>query len=68
MKDYQRRLLDERNALDEKIEALSSFIETRDDLPKAKECLMQAQLSTMKSYLTILDMRINEEDFSDNGL
>lgn len=61
--------MDERNALAEKIEALSLFIETRDiNLPKVKECLMKAQLSTMKSYLTILDMRIDEEDFSDGSL
>lgn len=61
--------MNERNALAESIEELSRAIEAMDiNFPKVKECLMKAQLSTMKSCLTILDMRINEEDFSDSSL
>lgn len=67
MKDYLRRMLDERNELATRSEKLEAFISSKEfqSLTNAKQSLMKAQASTMHAYLVILDERINLEDFSE---
>lgn len=66
MKMYQRRLLDERNELKEKIEKLVKFINSSkfDELLNEQKDLLSDQVNVMKQYFEILDKRINLEDMS----
>lgn len=58
MKDYQKRVLMEREDLKLKIEKLQKFLETcnRDEVLDFN--LLQTQLQVMKTYLVVLDARI----------
>ena len=61
MEDYQQRVIDEKEALDEKIEKLSTFIgsklfETLNN--DGQDILLQEQLSHMIAYSSVLEKRI----------
>ena len=58
MEGYQRRVLEEREDLKLKIEKLQKFLENcnRDDVLDFN--LLQTQLQVMKTYLVVLDARI----------
>lgn len=58
---HQQRVVDECKVLNDKIVALSIFIDTNpvfSTLSKEDRLLLQAQLNAMTAYLTILDLRI----------
>ena len=53
---------DERAALDEKIQALTRFINGSDIFPtlaRVDQALMRVQLDAMRAYITALDTRID---------
>ncbi len=61
MKEYQKRVVEERMALAEKVKGLESFIKNSDEfkyLRASNATLLQYQLSCMKEYLSILETRI----------
>lgn len=58
MEDYQKRVLEEREELKLKIEKLQKFLDNcnRDEVLDFN--LLQTQLQVMKTYLVVLDARI----------
>lgn len=61
MEDRQRRVVDERDALNAKIESLSSFIRENPAfrlLSPTERGLMRRQCAVMRDYRSILDERI----------
>ncbi len=61
MHEYQQRVVDEADALEEKIEKLSNFIESTlyDKLEEIDQQFLVLQLGTMTTYYGILHMRID---------
>ena len=62
MKDYQVRVIKEKEELDIKIKALQKFIESKDfvDIGKLNEQIsLREQLKVMNQYSEILKTRIN---------
>ena len=61
MEPYQQRVVDEKTALDEKIEKLESFIETKVfyNLVGDEKYMLTRQLDIMKVYSEILEDRIS---------
>lgn len=61
MKPHEQRVVDEKQALDEKIEKLTAF--TKTDLcmalPFHERTLLHKQLQIMKDYSIVLDQRIS---------
>lgn len=67
MKDYQKRMVEEFNELNDRVEKLESFItsnETFFALEIHKQKLMKWQLSAMKSYREALADRCMCEGFN----
>ena len=65
MKDYQKRLLDERDALEENAKKLESFIfenPTYNTLDRQKQKLACQQLGAMEMYCKVLNERIKLEN------
>jgi len=62
MKDYQERVVEEKKALDEKIEKLDKFLNFPKDrgINLAEECRMKRQLFFMREYSTVLGERIDD--------
>lgn len=60
MEGFKERMIDEIMDLRDKIEKLSVFLssKTAEDLKKMQIQLMEAQLSIMKGYLSVLETRI----------
>lgn len=62
-KDYQLRVIDEKNILKDKINKLKMFInfnsETYKKLDKYDKILLDEQLYFMKQYCNVLEERIN---------
>ena len=62
MLPHQQRVIDEQKELETKIEALSTFIDTRgsffDAMEKQDQYYLQQQLSIMVEYNRILNVRI----------
>lgn len=61
MKDYQRRVVDEKADLELKYRKLSAFIESSKDfkmLPEFDRTLLKNQAQTMTTYIAILAARI----------
>lgn len=67
MKDFQERVLKEKDELQEKYEKLSKFIgsDKFHVLDNENQDLLLAQQGAMQSYLVILMMRINKFDLTD---
>lgn len=69
---YIQRMIDEVDALNSKINSLSTFIQTNpifQTLPKLKQQLLMAQYNSMQCYGEILKTRINvemDEEFQSN--
>lgn len=62
MKDYQTRVLQEKEELDLKIKNLQSFMETSEDfksLPEFEKRDLGEQLNVMRHYSLVLQSRIN---------
>ena len=65
MKDYQKRLLAERDALEENAKKLESFIfenPTYNTLDRQKQKLACQQLGAMEMYCKVLNERIKLEN------
>ncbi|MEA3643336.1 MAG: hypothetical protein VBE63_25870, partial [Lamprobacter sp.] len=64
MKDYQQRVIAEKEDLDGKIERLATFMtgETFEALPGAERSDMQLQIGAMQEYSDILANRIGRFD------
>lgn len=61
MEPYQLRVIEERDALEEKTQALYAFISSKfftSDLTEENQELLKEQYYAMKVYLSILDRRI----------
>lgn len=60
MKPHVKRVLDEREELARKCDALLRFLSSDlfASLPKTKKYLMHDQYAVMRDYLTILDKRL----------
>lgn len=60
MLDYQNRVVEEQQVLDEKIEKLVSFINGKmwQTLPKDEQARMVLQLTYMRNYSQVLHERI----------
>lgn len=60
MELYQKRVLDEKRALDEKITKLDAFIntETFHQIPLDERNVLQKQLAVMRQYSDVLRERI----------
>ncbi len=60
MKNYQRRVINEKEKLDEKILRLESFTSSKiyKKLPNQERLLLTAQLGFMEKYSEILNSRI----------
>ena len=61
MREHEQRVVTERDELADKSSKLSGFMTGKiyDDLPYEDRKLLEAQNSTMQSYVTILNMRIS---------
>lgn len=62
MSPYQKRVIDEKNDLDDKLEKLEQFIETNagfQDLAIFDQELLNLQCTHMQEYSQILGQRIN---------
>lgn len=61
MLEHQRRVLEEKNMLSEKIDKLNNYIRTDDFclLSDTEKILLKRQLKIMCNYLDILHARIN---------
>lgn len=61
VKDYQQRVIDEVEELDEKIEKLDAFTGTDNfySLPSVEQELLCKQLQHMRDYSSVLRKRIN---------
>lgn len=61
MEDFKKRLIVERDELEDKIAKLESFIESPrfENLDKRNGELLIAQHDAMRTYYTILNMRIS---------
>lgn len=62
MEDYQKRVVDERADLANKLEKLTSFVCSNEQfkrLPVEDKSLLRKQTEVMHEYLMILDMRID---------
>ena len=62
MKDWQQRIIDEKNELDEKTIKLERFINENlsfDALTAQDQELLKAQLEIMKAYIAILIARMH---------
>lgn len=63
MEAYQQRIVDEKNELDDRIDKLSTFIESDVfvfEVDQEQQNLLLIQLSTMRSYSLILDLRVQK--------
>lgn len=63
MEAYQQRVVDEKNELDDRIDKLSTFIESDVfvfEVDQEQQNLLLIQLSTMRSYSLILDLRVQK--------
>lgn len=62
LEPHQLRVVGERDALDEKVEKLYVFLASKyyDSLDKDEQSLLKMQYYAMKTYLYVLDMRINK--------
>lgn len=61
MEAYQQRMVDEKKALDEKLDALGSFIVGSHEfasLAKEDKMLLRAQRDAMRDYSNVLEKRI----------
>jgi hypothetical protein len=60
MHDFQRRVVDEKKALDEKLEKLATFVNTGAyrDLEAGHQVLLSAQYGHMHAYSAILGARL----------
>lgn len=61
MQEWEQRVKDEYDALQEKCVSLQRFImesPVYDMLPRHQQILLQLQLETMQHYLTILELRL----------
>lgn len=69
MKDYQKRMIEERNALKEKLSKLNLFMETKTymDLPGVKVAWLYEQRFHMNGYLIALEARIKLENIEDES-
>jgi hypothetical protein len=58
--EYKQRVVDERMALNDKIDRLAAFVKTPvfTDMDDEDRSLLTQQLRTMRNYLDILDDRI----------
>jgi len=61
-KDWQLRVMDEAEELEDKIVKLSNYIEKQNE----PDQLLVIQYSTMVTYYTILETRISKFDEGDN--
>lgn len=59
MLDYQQRVVDEKLALDSKIEKLEKYLASEPEIGRVAKQLLVHQCDTMKQYSDILDMRIS---------
>jgi hypothetical protein len=61
MEAYQQRVVEEKAALDEKVEKLGQFVGTERfcALPEAEQVRMTRQLEVMREYSQILNDRID---------
>lgn len=61
MLDYQKRVIDEKTALDEKLCRLAVFISAAkfSELSQADKDLLLLQYSIMSAYSRVLDMRVS---------
>ncbi len=63
MKPYQQRVIDEKSDLESRIDKLSTFIESDVfvfEVDQEQQDLLLIQLSTMRSYNLILDLRVQK--------
>ena len=61
MKEYQERVCEEKTALDEKLDALSAFL-NKDDSPEVSSeelARLERQQAIMANYSAVLDERIS---------
>jgi hypothetical protein len=60
MNSYQKRVVEERNALDLKLNGLCAFVQTEtfQSLSNADKVLLNQQKDAMRDYLNILETRI----------
>jgi|TARA_B110000908_G_C10070932_1_gene365041 hypothetical protein len=58
MEDYQQRVIDEKNELDEKIAGLSKFLGNVNQVPSDERVRMHTQLGLMEQYSLVLGQRI----------
>jgi hypothetical protein len=58
--EYKQRVVDERMALNDKIDRLAAFVKTPvfTDMDDEDRSLLTQQLRTMRNYLDVLDDRI----------
>ena len=66
MEAYMKRVIEEEQALSDKIHKLMSYIQAT-EMPLASLRLMQAQLSAMDAYKHILDVRIENYGMDENS-
>ena len=59
MKEYQQRVIEEKNILSEKIDKLSKFLESNVAETLAEHSLLKEQLAVMETYRSILNKRIS---------
>ena len=57
-KPYQQRVIDEKVELEAKIMKLTDFLDCDSDIDQLDRMLLWSQLSSMKTYNSILSMRI----------
>ncbi len=55
---YQQRVIDEKVELEAKITRLTDFLDRDSDIDQLDRMLLWSQLSSMKTYNSILSMRI----------
>jgi hypothetical protein len=62
--DYQQRVIDEKNKLDEKVKRLTQFVGTKpfNELPNTDQYLLKRQREVMLEYASILQSRIERFD------
>lgn len=62
MKDYENRVVKEKEELESKFEKLEEFLMNKSELDTQSRSLLVTQYSIMDAYIRILEMRISNFD------